>query len=296
MKNAQVLNPAYEWVEQPHNESIHYIEHGAPSPLIRWHHHNEFELHLVRCTTGKFFVGDYIGNFQPGNLVLVAPNLPHNWVSDLNEGETVEVRDQVVHFSAEFIQGLKSQLPELKLLEPMLKRARQGIEYYDPAVVKQAFRLFEEMSATSGMRRLLHFLSLLELLVSSADYRTLSSEFHQPLIDQSNLDWLNKAIEYILQNYARDISLEEVASYMQIGPAYFSKQFKRASGHGFIGFVNRMRVNKAAELLTNTDLPVTDICFEVGYNNISNFNRRFLEIKGFTPSDYRKSFINDLHR
>ncbi|WP_020409228.1 helix-turn-helix domain-containing protein [Hahella ganghwensis] len=290
------MKPEYEWVEQSHDESIHFIEHGAPSPLIRWHHHKEYELHLVRHTAGKFFVGDHIGSFRPGNLVLVAPNLPHNWISDLEPGQTVEIRDQVVHFSADLLQGLRSQLPELRSLEPMLERAKLGIEFHGQEVVRQATALFDELSGSNGMKRLLTFLTLLELLATTDQYRTLSSEFHQPLIDKPNLDWLNKANDYILEHYESDISLEDIAQYMGVSPAYFSKQFKRVSGHRFVDFVNRLRVNKAAELLTHSRLPITEICFEVGYNNIANFNRRFLEIKGHTPSDYRRSFIHDLKR
>lgn len=60
---------------------LRYVSHGAPSPLIRWHYHEDYELHLVVATSGKFFVGDYIGNFEPGNLVLTGPRLPHNWIS-----------------------------------------------------------------------------------------------------------------------------------------------------------------------------------------------------------------------
>ena len=57
------------------------LAHGIPSPLVRWHHHDEYELHLIMETSGKVFVGDYIGHFQPGHLVLTGPRLPHNWIS-----------------------------------------------------------------------------------------------------------------------------------------------------------------------------------------------------------------------
>ena len=57
------------------------LAHGIPSPLIRWHHHDEYELHLIMATSGKVFVGDYIGHFQPGHLVLTGPRVPHNWIT-----------------------------------------------------------------------------------------------------------------------------------------------------------------------------------------------------------------------
>jgi hypothetical protein len=79
------------------------LEHGFPTPLARWHHHDEYELHLIVATSGKAFVGDWIGPFQPGHLVLTGPRLPHNWVSmDLPEGG-VPLRDLVIQFPHEQI-------------------------------------------------------------------------------------------------------------------------------------------------------------------------------------------------
>lgn len=281
--------PDYEWVEQPACESIHYIQHGVPSALIRWHHHKEFELHLVRSTSGKLFVGDYIGNFRPGNLVLVAPDLPHNWISNLADAETVPLRDQVIHFPAALLRNTQSRFPEMLAFEPLLERAKQGLEFFHPDTIAQATALFDEIAQSRGLRRLVRFLTLLELLASTEHYRTLSSAWHQPLTDSKQLDWLNSAIDYILLHYQRELPLDEVAQQMDLSQTQFSKRFKRVSGHKFVDFVNLLRINRASELLAHSDTPITEICFDVGYNNIANFNRRFLELKDMTPSEYRKT-------
>ncbi|TIP54810.1 MAG: AraC family transcriptional regulator, partial [Mesorhizobium sp.] len=81
-----------------------------PFRTVRWHFHPEYELHLVVATTGRYFVGDFIGEFEPGNLVLTGPNLPHNWVSDVPPGETVPLRGRVVQFSEEFIASASAAL------------------------------------------------------------------------------------------------------------------------------------------------------------------------------------------
>jgi AraC-like DNA-binding protein len=291
----QPLKADYEWVTQAGDESIHYIQHGVPSSLIRWHHHREYELRLVRSTSGKMFVGDYIGNFAPGNLVLVGPDLPHNWISELAVGESIALRDQVVHFSSEFVQGLQALMPEMRAVEPLLRRAQWGVEFHGADTIRQAIALFDQIAGAQGMKRLARFLTLLELLASASDYRTLSSEYHQPLIDKKHLDWLNQAVDYILQHYARELPLDEVAQQMGMSATQFSKHFKRAAGHCFVDFVNQLRVSKASELLAQSELPVTEICFDVGYNSIANFNRRFLDIKGMTPSEYRKTYLNVLY-
>ena len=114
--NKQRLQPEFEWVDQQGDESIRYLDHGYPSPLVRWHYHEEYELHLITATSGKVFVGDYIGNFSPDSLILVGPNLPHNWISQLDKGERVELRDRVINFSHEFVKGCESFFPEARLL------------------------------------------------------------------------------------------------------------------------------------------------------------------------------------
>ncbi len=68
----------------------------------------------------------------------------------------------------------------------------------------------------------------------------------------------------------------------------FSRFFRRATGNTFTDFVNRVRINRACQLLMETERYITHICYDVGFNNVANFNRRFLDIKGMTPSEYRK--------
>lgn len=292
----QRIKPEFEWVDQQSCESIRYLEHGAPSPLIRWHYHKEYELHLVKATTGKMFVGDYIGNFGPGNLVLTGPDLPHNWISQLSEGESVVVRDQVVQFSPTFIDSCLQLMPEFEAVKPLLDRSKFGVEFSDRATIREAQRLLNQLAGSQGFKRMVPFFQLLDLLATAEDYRTLSSSRHKPLTDEKNVVWVNQAVNYIFESYDRDLTLEELANYMGMSATHFSKYFKKATGHRFIEFVNRLRIHKACDLLAHSDTPITEICFSVGFNNISNFNRRFFDQKAMTPREYRKSSLSGLYR
>lgn len=283
------IKPEFELVSHQDDESIRYLEHGAPSPLIRWHYHKEYELHLVKQTSGKMFVGDYIGNFGPGNLVLVGPDLPHNWISHLDDGETVEVRDLVIQFSQTFIINCQQVIPELYAIKPLLEKSRFGLEFLNNNTVDETEKLLLQLATAQGMRRMVLFFQLMEILTSTEETRTLSSNHHKPLIDEKNLVWVNHAVNFIFENFDRNITLEEAAHHMGMEETHFSKYFKKASGHRFIDFVNRLRIHKACELLAHSETPITDICFSVGFNNISNFNRRFFKIKGMSPREYRKS-------
>ena len=121
------VEPDLEVVQIRPGESFAAWSHGYPFRTVRWHFHPEYELHLVVATRGRYFVGDFIGEFEPGNLVLTGPNLPHNWVSDIPKGTTVPLRCRIVQFTEQFIAGMQAALPELAALQPLLERSRRGV-------------------------------------------------------------------------------------------------------------------------------------------------------------------------
>ena len=295
-KNKKLIEPEFELVDQQGGESIRYLEHGFPSPLVRWHYHQEYELHLITETSGKVFIGDYIGNFKPMSLILVGPNLPHNWISQIDKEERVELRDRVINFSHDFIQRCENQFPELLPLSPFWERAQYGIEFIDEQQLPEAIELFTEIARSTGFRRLTRFWTLIEMLASMHEYKVLSTSTYLPHMDDRALNRLNLAVTFIFDHYDAEITLEEVAEHMKMSPTYFSKFFKKSTGHRFIEFVNSLRINKACEYLAHSDEPITEICFTVGFNNIANFNRRFFDVKQMTPSEYRKTSLDTLYK
>lgn len=280
---AKRITPEYEIVED--NETIRYLEHGYPCELIRWHAHDDYELHFIVATSGKVFVGDYIGNYSPGQLILTGPRLPHNWICQQNQ-EAVQLRDMVIRFDHEsFSNGMKV-IPELAEILPMLTRAKSGIEFFDldPDYLQE---VFQKVRDSSGLSRLILSLPLLQKLAQSRHYRLLSTV----QIDLKSSELLqrkiNTVVDYVSQNYGQDIKLSSVASLIGMSDSHFSRFFKKATGNRFIEFVNRVRVSRACSLLTETDQQIATICFQVGFNNVANFNRRFHELKGVTPRDFR---------
>ena len=280
--------PDFEIVDQRQDESIRYLEHGYPSPLVRWHYHTEYELHLITETSGKAFIGDYIGNFEPNSLFLIGPNLPHNWISQVAKGAHYSLRDRVINFNHSFIEQCQAVLPELIPLQAFWKRACYGIEFLDIKQCPQVITLFEEIAASSGLKRLSKFLALIDLLAAHPNYKILSSSDSLHQMDEKVLNRINQAITYIFENYDSCISLEETAEHLNMRATYFSRFFKKSTGQNFIDFVNNLRINQACEKLQHTNIAITDICFMVGFNNIANFNRRFSDIKKMTPSEYRQ--------
>lgn len=293
-RSARGSEPSYELMDDHEGLSIIYRQHGFPCPLVRWHFHKEYELHLITASSGKVFIGDYIGNFNPGSLFLTGPNLPHNWISQVDGNEHYPQRDMLVNFTDGLFESGHLVFMELKTLAPLLDRARYGIEFRDRALIAEATRLMELIAAHTGVTRLGYFLILMETLAASEDYLLLSATSATDLADENNVDRTNRAVDFIFANYSRELSLEEVAEHLSMKPTYFSRVFKQATGRSFVEFVNRLRISKSCELLADGDKPVTQVCFESGFNNISNFNRRFQQLKGMTPSHYRRLAVQRL--
>ena len=269
---------------------IRCLDHGFPTPLARWHYHDEYELHLIVATSGKAFVGDWIGQFQPGHLVLTGPRLPHNWISlDLPEGG-VALRDRVIQFRHEPLALAAEAIPEVAEMQPMLERARNGIEFF--GMSERAAQHFDRVRASRGLERFAAFIAFMSDLVRCTDYRLLSAVQLQSNEDDATLERINAVVSQVTQNVAQSMTLGDFAAQLGMSESRFSRFFKRATGNTFVDFVNRVRINRACQLLMESERTITHICYDVGFNNVANFNRRFLEIKGMTPSEFRRQAEN----
>ncbi|MBP1208327.1 AraC-like DNA-binding protein [Duganella sp. 1411] len=265
---------------------IRYLEHGFPSSLVRWHYHDEYELHLICASSGKVFVGDYIGQFSPGHLVLTAPRIPHNWVSLDTPAEGVKLRDMVIQFTHAPLEQMAGAIPEVKSIMPLLNRATHGIEFF--GISDQARRRFERIRDGKGLPRFIEFLTLLGELADSSDYQLLSTVPMQSFDDDDALARISSAVDFIVQNFSSQFSMSDLARQLGMSERMFTRFFRTATGNSFTDFVNRLRVNKACQLLMETERYVTNICYDAGFNNVANFNRRFLELKGMTPKEFRQ--------
>ncbi len=279
-------NPALGYEAPEDAGLVRCLAHGYPTPLARWHHHDEYELHLITATSGKAFVGDWIGPFQPGHLVLVGPRLPHNWVSMDLDGASVAQRDLVIQFAHGPIAAAAQHIPELADALPLLERARHGIEFFGQADSAQAH--WGQVKASRGLRRFAAFCDFLADLARCTDYRLLSAVQMQAVDDDAELEQINTIVNRLIADVSQPMVGAEVAAGLGMSESRFSRFFRRATGNTFTDFVNRVRINRACQLLMDSSQPVGQICYDVGFNNLANFNRRFLEIKGLTPTEFRR--------
>ena len=264
----------------------------------KWHYHSEYELAFINYPHGKRIAGSSIATFDEGDLVFYGPNLPHAW-SHESVGDEKEVSSYnnglsnyavVVHFSADCFGASFFSIPEMAAIHSVLKKSMRGIVIYGDTRTRIMQRM-SQLTEHTGSKRVILLLQILEELASSSEYALLSSAGYWDNLNDHDAVRMSGIYEYILKNFTKEIALEEIAQQAHISPSAFCRYFKARTKRTLKEFVNDLRINQACQLLEENQLSITQICFEAGFNNISNFNRRFKEFKGITPQQYRFNIL-----
>lgn len=289
------MEPDLEVVQIRRGESFKAWSHGYPFHTVRWHFHPEYEIHQVVATSGRYFVGDFIGQFEPGNLVLTGPNLPHNWVSDLPVDVAIPLRGRIIQFSEEFIGDTMKLMPELSGLGTLLESSRRGV-LFSGNTSKELAPLMEEIVAAKGVRRIELFMMILGTLCRARGALPLSSPNYLPDPSGYMSVGMNKALAFIRENLTQPFGEADLATIAGQSQSAFSRSFRRHTGMSLVQYVKRLRINLACQILMSDEhASITDICFQVGFNNLSNFNRQFLAEKGMPPSRFRRLLADNIN-
>ncbi len=290
------MKPDLELVQIGRAESFKAWEHGFPFRTARWHFHPEYELHHVVSTSGRYFVGDFIGNFAPGNLVLTGPNLPHNWVSHVAPGANVPLRGRVLQFSEQFIRDATQLLPELSSFGAVLELSRRGA-LFTAETSARVGPLFCELVNATDARRIELFMAIVGALSRAQGVRPLTSAGYYPDPSGFLAAGINEALAFISKNLTQPFNEGDLAAISRLSPSGFSRSFRRHTGMSLSKYVNRLRINLASQTLMNeATTSITDICFASGFTNLSNFNRQFLRQKGMSPSRFRALLAENVAR
>jgi AraC-like DNA-binding protein len=260
------------------------LDDGIP---FQWHHHPEFELTLTLNSRGQRFVGDHIGAYEDGDLVLIGPNLPHTWVSReaIEPGPHVA---QVMWFHPDWAAALAATLVELQPVAALLKRAAMGLAFSHEAA-EAARPLILALFARPPEERVLPLLDLLRFLATDTNAVPLSSPAAAPRIsgDRGRID---RVQDHIHLNYTEAISIPRLAEVAALSPSGLHRLFLRHTLQTITSYVTSLRIGEACALLSGTSRPIAHIAADIGYESLANFNRQFKAAKGMTPRQYRSKF------
>lgn len=252
---------------------------------FNWHYHPEYEICLTLNSKGVCHIGDYIAPFDDYDLVILGPNLPHTWQSKGNPDGSKQ-RVHVAQIPVPWLEQMISQNIELQHLREFLQRANCGLKFSQP-VAYQAEQLFQKIAAATPIGRYIHLLELLSLMQQDNPQPLSSLEFSFAKQLDPAKDKFDKVIHYIYNHYTEELCAEQLANLAHMSTNHFHRFFKRRMECTVTEFINQLRIAKACKLLINTTSPITYISDQCGFNNISNFNRRFLAFKHCTPSQFR---------
>lgn len=284
------MQPFLETLSPAPEASFNWKRFAYPAFTYGWHFHPEIELTLIIRGEGKRFIGDDIANFRSGDLCLLGPNLPHTWLSDSPHSSDPRAAESVViQFRHDcFGEGFFGR-PELLAVSRLLAASAQGLQF-DESVSAVIGPQMIAMETASPFGRMMMLLSILEQLSGVKEPKTLSSRGFAPSISDSDTGRIDQVSRFILEHLDEPLSLEDAADVAHLSPSAFSRFFKRATGKTFVRYVNELRVARACRRLTETEDSIASIAFESGFGNLANFNRRFKEIKGTQPREFRAQF------
>jgi AraC-like DNA-binding protein len=278
----------FEQIHVPNKHSFITREMELKKNLARVHSHKNYELNFILSGSGKRIVGNNISSFEKGDLVLMAPNLPHCWEILATEDNTPP-SCIVIHFYENLITSDFFNKPELEGIVDLLKKAEAGIFFYG-RVVEKVKSILKKQTEQSGLKSYISLLAIFDLLIN-CDNREYLSKI--PIgVSEIDKDFkqINLIYEYVFQNIQEEVKLGEAAVLLNMAPGSFCRFFKKKTKLTFMEYVIRVRVNYAAKMLAETNKQITAIGYECGYSNLANFNHYFKKIMGKTPSEYRKDF------
>ncbi len=256
--------------------------------------HINYEIALIENCHGKRFIGDHIEDFEDAQLVLLGSYLPHCWQYHKAADPLTPCRSIIIHFFPDFLGKQLLEKPEAKQINKLFTDAAKGISFTG-STITQAKTLMKRMLGESGLTRAALMLQLLDLLARSS-YKKLSSSYFNNIENPAEDEKIYKVFDYIFGNFKNEIALSDVSGIVHMSPGAFCRFFKSRTNRTLIDFVKEVRIGHAATILLKGRHNVTEACYHSGYNNLSNFNKHFKDIKGMSPRDFLKQYLVDAEK
>ena len=252
------------------------------------HFHEEFELNFIENAPGaKRIVGDNIEVISENELVLVGSNTPHGWFT--HECKSEKIHEITIQFHKDLFDEKFLNRSQMSFMRSLLERASRGISFSKETINQIKPRLIS-LSQTNGFCSIMELMSILHDLSVSRNMRTLTSlsfPHEKATYDSRRIE---KAFEYMKNNYEKEISLEDISKIVNMSVVSFSRFIKKSTGKTFIDSFNDIRLGHASRLLIDTRFSIAEVSYKCGYNNLSYFNRIFKKKHNYTPKEFRDNY------
>ncbi|MFV9485081.1 AraC family transcriptional regulator [Christiangramia sp. ASW11-125] len=287
------MKPIYFKIPKTENKAIRVQEEAGKYFYGKLHYHPEYQITLIEKGTGLFYGGTNVVKFEEGDLYFIGQDVPHLIKSSAKyyESDSPGIKGLSIFFSYNSFGESFFEVPELRKIRNLLLNAKRVIKLRRNSEFNLEQMMLDMRSATNEGR----VIQLLKILSQFNDenYEFLNATGLSPTLNEKGYDRLNKVINYTFSNYATNILVENVAEKANLSKSQFSRYFKERTGKTYVQFLNEVRIENACVLLIKEDLNIEQIGYDVGFQNLSNFNRQFKKVKNSTPSQFRTQFQNE---
>lgn len=261
-----------------------------------WHYHPEYELLYIKNSTGTWLVGDYVGRFKSGDIILIGANLPHAFRHEYTyltakgqaPGESI-----VALFRKEMLCSPFMELPESKGIQKILQLSDRGLKLRGNAR-QMAAAIMQKIIKGSAGKRFIDLITIVQQLFETSEFDVLASPGYSYQSDKVDNAKISTIFEYTFNNYANPISIDEVAALVHLSKHSFCRFFKEKTKKTYTRFLMEVRIGKACRQLIEDDMTVSEACYSSGYNSISHFNHQFKTVKKKSPFEFKKEYADQL--
>lgn len=274
-----------------HSQSLSVRHAVLPHFIKLWHHHQELELVLIVSGKGTRFVADSIEPFGPGDLVLLGDFLPHKWQNNPEyfEDKGLSVEAIIIHFEKSFMADALKETPEFKSLYNLIQSSARGIHFNGVSRNRAAERMLKILNMPAGLERIIGLIDLLRILAEEREFDFIASPGYINSVHEND-GKLRMVNDYVMNHFQSPISLNDIADKISMNKTAFCRYFKKATNTNFSTYLNEIRIGYACKLLQADDnATIAGVCYESGFNSLSNFNQKFKQFMNLTPSEYVKS-------
>ena len=269
-------------------QSILYQEDSDDTFYDSLHNHKEIQLSLIVNGEGTFVIGDCVGDFKPNDIFIIGGYLPHVFKSDKIAGEKSEMIS--LFFTEQAFGETFFSIPELSQINPFLRKAQRGIKtVFYPKELRDKFLHYNTLEPLAQFINFLEILSVLSVYSGEA----LSSQTAVKKYTDEDGKRMRDIFQFTLNNFNRQIPLEEVADLANMTVHGFCRYFKKRTDKTYVNFLIDIRLGHACKLLSKGESDIAEIAYQSGFNNITHFNRKFKEKKKMTPSAYRQNLRSE---
>jgi AraC-like DNA-binding protein len=268
------------------SESFKAWKNASPYVHNPFHYHPEIEITCIVKGKGSFILGDQVIPYSDGELILIGPNIPHEFRSEAIEIPDYFTQSISVHFVKNFLGLGLFEIPEAVFIKQLLEQSERCIRVTDISVKEIIQQGLLKLTESKGIERVSWLLQILNTVSTTAQIEILSDDGLMDTTGEGQNSRINLVFRYVIDNFKSQISITEAAKLVNFTNTSFCRFFKQRTHKSFVQYVNEIRIAHACKLLVEGNYSINRIASESGFDNISNFNTQFKKIKLITPSQF----------